>query len=236
MTAAGSCKAERLAVAGQVAPALRANVGEAKARRVAITDADGNVVGYRTLADVQTALLERQSIEIQVDDGVRPKTVMCGVCGKPKAVPVRGRYSANHEECTWAPCAANCGARARPGSLHCRDCLGEALEPVQFTDDQRVLIAQRTSAAMGLKRVRGEYTGGAAPYGFAVDCDGKLVASESEQAVVCEAKGMRAAGASLRSIAVHLEAKGVKSRAGRRFDAKQIARMLAGDKLTGFGK
>lgn len=92
---------------------------------------------------------------------------------------------------------------------------------------EREAIGERTSTAMRHMVEQGEYIGGEAPYGYRVGAEGKLTADDAEQAVVTEAKGMRVAGASLRSIAAHLEAKGVKSRTGRRFDAKQIARMCA---------
>lgn len=76
-------KAERLALAAAVAPTLRVNAGKAKSRRVAVVDKDGNVTGYRTLAEVQEALLAAEKIAIAVDDGVRPKEMTCKFCGKP---------------------------------------------------------------------------------------------------------------------------------------------------------
>lgn len=77
---AGLSKAERLLIAGAVAPAVRrATDGD---RRIAIVDAAGKIVGYRTLADVRKSLLERAKIEIDTGDGVRPKTVVCERCGR----------------------------------------------------------------------------------------------------------------------------------------------------------
>lgn len=69
-------KAERLAVAGQIAPSLRA----APDRRVALTDAEGSVTGYTTLKEVQRQLLERAKIELEVE-GRRPEHVLCKACG-----------------------------------------------------------------------------------------------------------------------------------------------------------
>jgi DNA invertase Pin-like site-specific DNA recombinase len=92
---------------------------------------------------------------------------------------------------------------------------------------EREAIGERTATAMRHMVAQGEYIGGDAPYGYVVDANGHLVAHEVEQAIVSEAKTMRAGGASLRSIAAHLESKGARSRTGRRFDAKQIARMVA---------
>lgn len=88
-------KAERLAIARVVAPALRRataeahemyGVADAKMRRVARVDADGKVVGYTTLAEVQKALLKAHAIEIETVDGARPKDVICELCGKPVKV------------------------------------------------------------------------------------------------------------------------------------------------------
>ncbi len=78
-------KAERLAVAGALAPHLR-DQGGRSTRRVALTDKDGNVTGYTTLAEVQKSLLRAREIELDVQDGVRPKVVLCQNCGKD--VPV----------------------------------------------------------------------------------------------------------------------------------------------------
>ncbi len=76
-------KAERLALAAAVAPVLRGADAKAKNRRVALTDADGNVTGYTTLGEVQKSLLRRREIEIDVQDGKRPTEIACCFCGKP---------------------------------------------------------------------------------------------------------------------------------------------------------
>lgn len=84
-------KAQRLAVAGVVAPHLREQSDKAAKRRVARVDKDGNVVGYTTLAEVQRALLERQKIELEVIDGVRPKEIVCAQCGRADRVARTGK-------------------------------------------------------------------------------------------------------------------------------------------------
>ncbi len=85
-------KAERLQVAGLVAPRLRDQDDRTKSRRVAKVDAAGNVVGYVSLADVQKGLLRKQEIEFDVADGVRPKERLCRLCGRPFRVPlIKGR-------------------------------------------------------------------------------------------------------------------------------------------------
>lgn len=81
-----------------------------------------------------------------------------------------------------------------------------------------------TSVAMQHKKTRGEYIGGDAPYGYRLT-DGALEAVEAEQAVITEARKLRAAGLSLRAIAAMLDERGVHSRTGRAFLAAQVARM-----------
>mgnify|MGYP000144118387 CR=1 FL=1 len=44
-------------------------------------------------------------------------------------------------------------------------------------------MGERTAAAMASMKARGLYTGGAAPYGYRVDADGRLVPDEAEAAV-----------------------------------------------------
>lgn len=93
---------------------------------------------------------------------------------------------------------------------------------------EREAIGERTSAAMQHKQSQGEYIGGAAPYGYALADDGvALVAVDAEQAVIAEARTLRAAGMSLRAVAEHLDGKALRARNGRRFAASQVARMVA---------
>ena len=78
------------------------------------------------------------------------------------------------------------------------------------------------------KAARGEFTGGAVPYGYALGADGvALVEIEAEQAVLAEVSALRAAGLSLRKVAEALAARGLKARNGRTFAAAQVARMAA---------
>ena len=93
---------------------------------------------------------------------------------------------------------------------------------------EREAIGERTSAAMQHKASLGEFTGGAAPYGFRVSADGVLLEKEpAEQAVLAEARTLRGAGLSLRAVAQELDKAGMRSRAGRPFAAGQVARMVA---------
>jgi DNA invertase Pin-like site-specific DNA recombinase len=93
---------------------------------------------------------------------------------------------------------------------------------------EREAIGERTSAAMQHKASEGEYTGGAAPYGYRLATDGEhLEEVADEQAVIAAARELHLAGLSLRKVAAALEARGLRSRAARPFQAVQVARMVA---------
>ena len=90
---------------------------------------------------------------------------------------------------------------------------------------EREATGERTRDAMAYMKSKGEFTGGnSAPYGFSVQ-NGKLVPVESEQEVIRVAKDLQNAGLSRREIAKILDQKGIRSRAGKVFDATQIGRM-----------
>lgn len=92
---------------------------------------------------------------------------------------------------------------------------------------ERERIAERTSAAMRIKVAHGEYTGGLPPYGYSrATSGGMLVPVDNEQRIIEAARGLRAGGASLREISRELARRGWLSRAGRRFAAGQVARLL----------
>jgi len=83
-------KAQRLALAADVAPSLRAQSERASKRVVKVYDqATGEVVRHATLADVQRGILETAKIELEVGDGKRPSVAFCELCGR--ALPVRQR-------------------------------------------------------------------------------------------------------------------------------------------------
>lgn len=91
---------------------------------------------------------------------------------------------------------------------------------------EREAVGERTAAVMRHKRERGEYVGGAAPFGFKVAHDGTLVAVEDEQRAVALARQLRGDGYSLRDVATELGQAGFLSRSGRIFAPSQVARML----------
>jgi hypothetical protein len=69
---------------------------------------------------------------------------------------------------------------------------------------------------------------GSIPYGYRLAENGvHLEEHPEEQQVIAEAKAMKAAGMSLRTIAADLARKGFKARNGQTFAATQINRMLA---------
>jgi site-specific DNA recombinase len=93
---------------------------------------------------------------------------------------------------------------------------------------EREVASERTSAAMQHLRRVGRLVG-AVPYGCRVELDpaGRkvLVRDEPEQRVLAEARRLRAAGLSLRTVAAELERQGHLSRNGRRFDPAQVGVM-----------
>jgi DNA invertase Pin-like site-specific DNA recombinase len=92
---------------------------------------------------------------------------------------------------------------------------------------EREAIGERTAAAMQHKQSLGQYTGGAAPYGYRLDDHDQLVTVADEQAAIAEARRMRNEGMSLRKIADAMYARGFRARVGRKFAAVQVARMVA---------
>jgi site-specific DNA recombinase len=92
---------------------------------------------------------------------------------------------------------------------------------------EREAIGERTAAVKAHQAAQCRYLGGSGPYGYTVTPTGALVAVEAEQAVIGEARALRAAGLSLRAVAATLDERGLRARNGRRFAAEQVARMMA---------
>jgi site-specific DNA recombinase len=93
---------------------------------------------------------------------------------------------------------------------------------------EREAIGERTAAAMQHKAGQGEYTGGAAPYGYRLAGDAEhLEPVAEEQAVLAVVRELRAAGLSFRKVAAELAVRGVLNRNGRPFDAARLCRMVA---------
>lgn len=145
------CKAERLIVAGVVAPSLRAAPESVRKRLVAVVDKDGTVVGYRALEDVQKDILRARAIELETQEGVRPKAVLCQKCGKSfrvKAKGAIGRFCAEHTEVTCA-CGKKLGMNAaRAGISRCGRCV--RLKP--RASCACGIALSRTSTSQGITR------------------------------------------------------------------------------------
>lgn len=84
-----------------------------------------------------------------------------------------------------------------------------------FAQYERALIRTRTTAAMAVKKGRGERVG-AIPFGSILGADGKtLVPHPGEMEVVHFITGLRASGMTLKGIADKLNADGISCRSGK---------------------
>ena len=91
---------------------------------------------------------------------------------------------------------------------------------------QRVVIRQRTRAALNAKRARGERIGNM-PYGWKLAADGlHLLADEAEQAIIETIRALARDGLSQRAIVVDLARRGVMGRKGTPLQQTQVARLL----------
>ncbi len=91
---------------------------------------------------------------------------------------------------------------------------------------EREQVGERTSTAMRHMRSEGRYTGGFVPFGYTLAADSQtLVEAPGEQAVIREARTLRATGMSYRAIAATLSERGAFLRG--RMGVSQVQRMLA---------
>jgi len=91
---------------------------------------------------------------------------------------------------------------------------------------EREAVGERTKAVLQHMKAEGKRVGGKVRYGYE-DVEGKLVPMESEQLIIREATKLRSQGRSFNWIAEQLSNAGFTSRAGTRFQAVQVQRMLA---------
>src|SRR5262247_4063320 len=75
-----------------------------------------------------------------------------------------------------------------------------------FAELERAMIRERTKAAMGVKRSRGERISRHCPFGWEFAADGQLVENAAEQAIIGIMRQLREAGMSYRAIAARLDA------------------------------
>lgn len=99
-------KAQRLELAAAEAPLLRNASEKTLARRVALVDKDGKVTGYTSGREVLKGLAKANELEHVVQEGVRPKTVICKNCGKTAKTPNMGPVPS-----TCGQCQATCATR-----------------------------------------------------------------------------------------------------------------------------
>ncbi len=96
-----------------------------------------------------------------------------------------------------------------------------------FSAYEREVIRERTTAALAVKKAKGERVG-AVPYGFRTSEDGiRLERCEAEQATIVAVRELRTAGVSLRAIVATLAESGAVSRVGKPFALTQVVNMLA---------
>jgi len=94
-----------------------------------------------------------------------------------------------------------------------------------LAEHYRLLVKRRTKQALGVKKAKGERTGGI-PYGFRVADDAKtLVEDQAEQAVLARITALSAAGVSMRGIVAVLDTEQVPPR-GARWHLTSVARIL----------
>jgi site-specific DNA recombinase len=90
---------------------------------------------------------------------------------------------------------------------------------------ERKVVSERTKAALGRKRERGEFCGGEPPYGYK-RVDEKLIPALEEQAVIRKILRLRKKGYSIRRIVKCLAEDGHLNRRGNHFQPTQVARIL----------
>ena len=97
-----------------------------------------------------------------------------------------------------------------------------------FAEYERVVISERTTAALAVKRARGERLGGRhLPYGQRLAADGvHLEPDPLEQLTLARARALRATGLSIRAVAEELEVEGRVNRAGNAFAVSNLHAML----------
>ena len=119
-----SAGVERLELAAMLAPEFRRVSAVAKRRRVHLVR-DGEVVGVATLGEVQDGLLRAHAIEVETDEGVRPREVPCQRCGKPVLVATIGPIPTTcHDDvggCSrQVACPCGCAAKPPRGAFEAR--------------------------------------------------------------------------------------------------------------------
>lgn len=128
--ARGLTKAERLEAGALVAPVLRSASEKTLARRIHVVKADDPTwtpIRYAKGADVLRGHARIQELEHVVEEGVRPKEVICEACGRAFRLSPRGGVPKFCEACARPPCSGCNAALPRTSpkrrkSLLCTSC------------------------------------------------------------------------------------------------------------------
>jgi DNA invertase Pin-like site-specific DNA recombinase len=92
---------------------------------------------------------------------------------------------------------------------------------------EKAMIRARITAALAVKRERGEMTG-AAPYGWRAGDDGKtLVEDVREKAIRDEVRALRASGLTVRAVVAEAAARGLRGRKGKPFKLAALHAMIS---------
>lgn len=95
-----------------------------------------------------------------------------------------------------------------------------------FSEYERLIIGQRTKAALTAKKARGERVGNIA-FGFQLAAGGTLTEHADEQQVLTRIHACRTAGYTLREIAEALNRQGLRTRRGGPWRHQYVAGLLA---------
>lgn len=94
---------------------------------------------------------------------------------------------------------------------------------------ERDITGQRIKDVKRHEKAKGSYLGGHAPYGYHHGEDGGLEPDADEQAIIDEARELRAAGLSLRRIGERLTERGLLPRKGGQWHAETVKALLAAE-------
>lgn len=93
-----------------------------------------------------------------------------------------------------------------------RLCLNLLISVAQW---ERETIGERTKSALGVKKQRGEKTGGYVPFGYDADKDGKLTENQKEQEAIARIKELRGQGYTYEAVADALNRDGLFTKTGK---------------------
>lgn len=92
---------------------------------------------------------------------------------------------------------------------------------------------KKTHAGMAVKASKGLHCGGVAPLGYDVDANGRLIVNEDEAEVVRMIFSLYTTGYSYKRMATYLNARGMKTKAGKPFTKNSFYHILTQEKYVG---